>query len=134
MLLQDIAQGAPTAAADPYTRIIGGIIGLIVAATPMWNHYRGKRRDKSQKSAIDELKDALSKQIDDNHRETCATLNAFQLELKDLRAFVVGPDGENGIRGDLRHLKKEMQGLLERERDRLEAKAGYGAYTPRQGT
>lgn len=41
-------------------------------------------------------------------------------QLLVLEAHVIGPDGENGIRGDVRDIKRRVEGLEERERDRLQ--------------
>lgn len=37
-----------------------------------------------------------------------------------LSAHVIGPDGENGIRGDVREIKKQVDGILDRERNALQ--------------
>jgi len=39
--------------------------------------------------------------------------------IAEVRAFCVGPDGTNGIRGDLREMKKRVNGLEQRELERL---------------
>lgn len=41
-------------------------------------------------------------------------------QLLNLTAYVIGPDGENGIRGDVREMKEQIRGLEDRERQRLE--------------
>jgi hypothetical protein len=40
-------------------------------------------------------------------------------EVRDLKAYVIGPDGQNGLRGDVREMKERVGGLEERERDQL---------------
>jgi hypothetical protein len=44
-------------------------------------------------------------------------------QLSELNAHVIGPDGENGIRGDVREIRKRLDGLEQRERERLERQA-----------
>ena len=39
--------------------------------------------------------------------------------IAEVRAFCVGPDGKNGIRGDLREFKARVIALEQRELDRL---------------
>ncbi|HKW09746.1 MAG TPA: hypothetical protein VJO33_05155 [Gemmatimonadaceae bacterium] len=43
-------------------------------------------------------------------------------QLDELKAYVIGPDGQNGLRGDLRVAEERIDGLEERERRRLEAR------------
>lgn len=37
---------------------------------------------------------------------------------------MIGPDGENGIRGAVREVKERVVGLEERERERLDRRLG----------
>ena len=43
--------------------------------------------------------------------------NSLNAGIAELKAYVIGPDGENGLRGDVRELKSDVKGILERERD-----------------
>jgi hypothetical protein len=43
--------------------------------------------------------------------------NRLSTGIAELKAYVIGPDGENGIRGDVRELKQKVEGILDRERE-----------------
>lgn len=109
-LLQTVA-----AAADGHGKelIAAGATFLLVAAQWIAAHHKGRNREKS-------LGDQLDRKLKPLH-EGMSTLT---LEVRDLRAHVIGPDGENGLRGDVRELKEEVSGLLTRERDNLARKVG----------
>jgi hypothetical protein len=49
---------------------------------------------------------------------TTEAIDELELGLRELRVAMIGIDGENGIRGDVRELKDDVKGILERERDR----------------
>lgn len=96
----------------PLQQIAAAIVGLVVVLTPIANHFKGKKRDAGRRSEFD----VLSKKIDTNHKETTLQFQAIGKEVFELKAHVIGPDGENGIRGDVRELKTDVKGILERER------------------
>lgn len=50
--------------------------------------------------------------------ESANALTELKTSIAELRAFIVGPDGENGLRGEVRELKDDVKGILERERVR----------------
>jgi hypothetical protein len=49
---------------------------------------------------------------------TTKSIDELKLGLSELKVTMIGIDGENGIRGELRELKDEVRGILDRERDR----------------
>lgn len=55
-------------------------------------------------------------------RQIAAALQAdvgeCRSEIRDLKAHVIGPDGQNGLRGEVREIKDDVRGLLSRERGR----------------
>lgn len=77
------------------------LVVLIVAGKGLLDHRGGRRRDKSLGEQFGELSAGIA----------------------EVRAFCVGPDGKNGIRGDVHEIKKRVIGLEDRERDRLERAA-----------
>jgi hypothetical protein len=97
----------------PLQEIAAAVVGLVVVLTPIANHFKGKKRDAGRKSEFV----VLAEKIDKNHLATTQQFAAVNIELRDLKAHVIGPDGENGIRGDVRELKEDVKGILERERD-----------------
>jgi hypothetical protein len=80
------------------------VVGVMLGAGKLWDHFKGRKRDRSSTTALTAIRDDLREVKDD---------------VRDLRAFVVGPDGQNGLRGDVREIKSRVIGLEERERDRL---------------
>jgi hypothetical protein len=83
-----------------------GAIGLIVGAGKLWDYFHG-RRARADATANGKKLDRISTAVD-----------KVELDVRDLRAFVVGPDGQNGLRSDVRELKSRVDGIEERERDR----------------
>lgn len=43
-------------------------------------------------------------------------LDSLSNDVQDLRAHVIGPDGQNGLRSEVREIKSDVRGILERER------------------
>ena len=89
-----------TPADAPLQQIGAAIVGLVVVLTPIANHFKGKKRDAGRKSEFS----VLSQKIDVDDFATTQQFAAVNLELRDLKSHVIGPDGENGIRGDVRDL------------------------------
>lgn len=78
-----------------------GLVVLIVFGKGLLDIRGGRRRDESVALRFERING----------------------NIKELRAFLVGPDGENGFRGDLREMRHILNGLLDRERDRLAARS-----------
>lgn len=124
MILTD---APPVAHTDLITQIASTAVALMLAVTTTLNHFKGKRRDRGNGSALE----TIAKKIDDNHKDTTVQFAAITREMLDLKAYVIGPDGENGLRGDVREIKEEVKGILNRERDRVNDPRGVGAYDRR---
>jgi hypothetical protein len=114
-----IARPAP----DPATHspemwaAIGTSAGTFVVAawTAIAAHKKGSRRDTSSNKQLVEIKDAVGE---------------LKTEVAAVKSHVIGPDGQNGLRGDVRELKTDVKGLLERERERdRERDRLHGGYT-----
>lgn len=90
--------------ADPHM-VETATLGVVVGLGKIWDHFRSKPRDTHLRTIarnVDQLRD----------------------DVRDLKAFVVGPDGNNGLRSEVRDVKGRVIGLEDRERDRL-----HGKYT-----
>jgi len=74
-------------------------LGVAVGANNVWSHLKGKKRDRSMSKEFREIKDSV---------------HEVKSDIKDLKAYVVGPDGSNGIRADVRDLKSDMNRLKEK--------------------
>jgi hypothetical protein len=83
------------------------VVGGVVVAKQIMDFFGGRTKDRRHRESTGAMRSDLSGQI-----------AAINLELAELRAFVVGPDGENGIRGDVRELKRDVRRLLDRDRGR----------------
>ena len=81
------------------SNIGAGIVTVAVAIKGLYDHRTNQRRDETAEEQIGQIR----------------------IDIRDLKAFVVGPDGENGIRADVREIKKRVIGLEDRERERLQA-------------
>lgn len=68
----------------------------------------GKRRGNHGKRESKDALDAIARKI-----------TGVETQVAALSAHVIGPDGENGIRGDVREIKKQVDGILTREREAL---------------
>ena len=96
-----------------------GAILAVLTGKGIYDAFRGRTRDR-QKTSID--------------TQLGSRLLRIEEGLRELKAHVIGPDGENGLRGDVREIKARVIGLEERERDRLERGAqrdGFGSYDRR---
>ena len=136
-MFQDLAQQSQSASPAAGTGLIVGLNALMIAAagaaTTIINRRHGRTKEAGKKSELTQLKESIEQKIDENHRETRETFMEIRLELQTLRGHVVGPDGENGIRGDVRELKTQVNALIERERQNLQRTA-FGALDRRSGT
>lgn len=92
------------------TAIAIGLLGVL-------NDLKGRRKDKSQTKTLDQHFAQLAKSID-------RRFNTVDTNIAEVRAFCVGPDGENGFRKDIGEIKDRVGGLEERERERLERSVG----------
>lgn len=72
------------------TAIVAGLLTVAKA----FDHFKGKRRDARH----------------------AATQHRIEGELRDLRAHVIGPDSQGGLRADLAYLERRVTGIEDRER------------------
>lgn len=80
------------------------------------NRYSGKKKDHRQDEKLD-LRFAV---LREENERSFATVRS---DIAEVRAFCVGPDGQNGFRKDIDETKERVDGLETRERERLQAKA-----------
>jgi hypothetical protein len=106
---------------------------FLVLAQWITAHLKGRNRDRSMSTdirkqlageiaplglAIAGIKNDLS--------EVRGDVTTLTMETRDLKGYVIGPDGENGLRGDVREIKARVIGLEDRERDALAAAQLHG--------
>lgn len=85
---------------------------VVLLGTAIANHIKGAKREKSQGRT-------LERGFADLHTTIETRCNQLQEEIRTVSAHVIGPDGENGLRGDVREIKARVIGLEEREREHL---------------
>lgn len=75
-------------------------VGLAVVA-----HVKGRQRAPE-----------LGRELDKRLMPMDIKLDSLSGEVRDLKAHVIGPDGQNGLRSDVKELRTDVKGLLDRER------------------
>lgn len=58
----------------------------------------------------------LGRELDKRLMPLDIKIDSLSGEVRDLKAHVIGPDGQNGLRSDVKDLRSDVKGLLERER------------------
>lgn len=115
--LPDVPVPAP-AVVDHGKELIG-LATVVLLQISRWiaDTRKGARRDTAGAKKINAIESGVAQ---------------LGVELRDLKAHVIGPDGENGLRSDVRELKSDVRALrddvrlLERHRT-----PSVGSYTPR---
>lgn len=106
-----LTQLAQTTESVSHARELYAMAAVIViqVSTVIVAHVKGRKRPAEASKQMDRaLANALT--------PVSIKLDSLQNDVQDLRAHVIGPDGQNGLRGDFRDLKEDVRGLLERER------------------
>jgi hypothetical protein len=101
--------------------VVEALVVVGLAAREWRQTSTEKRRRAATREIVEETVRAavrpLGEKLDRFDREV-------GLKIEQLFGYVIGPDGSNGIRGDVRELRREIEGrvggLEERERKRLE--------------
>lgn len=86
---------------------------------------RGERRDRAHGAHLDERFVTLDLSLEQRFNGVTAQIGEVRADVAEVRAFCVGPDGENGFRGDLREVKARVIGLEDRERDHARLHGPY---------
>jgi hypothetical protein len=121
---------------DP--QMIGDIVVVAIVATKgLVDWTRGGRRDKRHASVLNEKFSSLDLSLERRFGQVALEMKQLEASVAEVRAFVVGPDGENGIRGDVRQLGARFDDMEERERQRdrdRERDRVHGAYDRRSAS
>lgn len=117
-MFPELTQALPSPVPVPYWVTTGGII-LAYAVSELWK-LRGQKKHaettKGERNAdLDQRMNSLKLIIGLNHDTIKHEVLSVATDVRDLRAHVIGPDGRNGLRGDVRELKTKVDGLLNRE-------------------
>lgn len=98
-----------------------GIIMLGIASQGLLAHFKG-RRGKRADTALGKQIEVVVQRIVDEHEVTdVARFTEVTKQYQQLHDHLVGPDGENGMRSDVREIGRRIGELEARERERLEA-------------
>jgi hypothetical protein len=121
---------------DP--QMIGDMLVVAIVATKgLVDWTRGTRRDRRHASVLNEKFSSLDLSLERRFGQVALEMAQLDASVAEVRAFVVGPDGENGIRGDVRSLGARFDDMEERERQRdrdRERDRVHGAYDRRSVT
>jgi hypothetical protein len=110
LLLQALSTPSDTRAVLVEAAVMGAIVGV----GKLFDHRANKKRDIRDRDRETRERASVTQmnRIEESVAETTG-------EVRDLKAYVIGPDGQNGLRGDVREIKERVRGLEERERDQL---------------
>lgn len=99
--------------------LVGAILVATQLGTVLVSHLKGKRGARVATEGLDRRLATLANDLrtaigltGDSIRNDVTSLST---DVRDLKAYVVGPDGQNGLRGDVKELKTQVTGLLSRE-------------------
>lgn len=127
-LLIELAQAAAVPASVSGNLMEFGAIFLLLAAKSVQEHWSGKKRDSTSDARLNARLNGLKTSLIDRIDPVAAKVDILSGEVRDVKAHVVGPDGKNGLRGELREFKREVKerfdSIDERERERLERAIG----------
>lgn len=90
---------------------------LVFVAFHTANRLAGKKKDEKNDEKLDLRFASL-------HSSNEQSFTEIRADIAEVRAFCVGPDGENGFRQDLKETKTRVIELEKRERQRLEDQVG----------
>ena len=85
-------------------------IGALIAA-----HLKGKRGDRTTEGRLtavaNDLRTAINVRCDTLTTDLSALATGLRTDISTLSAHVIGPDGQNGLRGDVRKLRTDVDEL-----------------------
>jgi hypothetical protein len=109
-------------AVDQHILEAGGVV-LALAISKVFDHRKGQLRDKSSGDSIKNGFLTISAKIDQKvgelQRSTDGQFAETNASIARIEAFCIGPDGKNGFRKDIETLTESVNGLIDRERERL---------------
>lgn len=121
---------------SPVVTTIGQVLGMaiVVAGGAAFNHWKGGRRDKGAAekeqrreesldrrltTLVEKVDERIDKRITRFQERVDDRLDKLDAKVAEVRAFCVGPDGENGFRSQIRNLQTDVEDLKQ-QRPRLD--------------
>lgn len=106
--------------------IIPSLAAFLTAAGQWFtSHKKGKQGATMQHKTLERIESKLDTHI----TEVRNTVAVLQADIVEVRAIVVGPDGENGLRGTLNELRDDVK-HIDAEVRRLELEMVSGQQLP----
>lgn len=111
--------GLPVAADTP--TIASALTLIAVVAQGTLAHIKGRRGKRADLTLVSQIKTVITETVAAHERDDVRRFTEVRNDLQRLNDHIVGPDGDNGVRGDVREIATRVMGLETRERDRLES-------------
>ena len=115
LALVQAVQTAANAVKDSPHLAEGIGLGIAYGIGKIFDRRLGKKRDTRG-----DINAATLQRIERNVGNLTKDLDDLSGDVRDLRTLMVGIDGENGLRGDVRELKDDVKEITKRELERAE--------------
>ncbi len=118
-MLTPLTQTLPIVAPDAWHLVgEGALVAGVMVVRDLWNSRNTKKQAATKKvertTELDDRLQSIRHAISLTGDGIRAEITELAGEVKDLKAHVIGPDGQNGLRADVRELKDDVRGLLRR--------------------
>ena len=95
-----------------------GIVAAIALAKVYDARFAHPRIKKERNDELDSRLNSVRTAIDISSQAIRHDVTTLSGEVRDLKAHVIGPDGKNGLRGEVRIVQRELAALAPRRRRR----------------
>lgn len=103
---------------SPIEAVVGAAIVIIQVGTVVLAHFKGKKGAKTADERFADLRTAIGVGQQSLSDEMVKISTDLRADISKLSAHVIGPDGQNGLREDVRQLKVELAEIAPRRRQR----------------
>lgn len=118
-MLQEVTQPQNHTLMDA---VVGGLLVATQLGTVWLAHLKGKKGAKTASEGMDSklanLGSNLRMAIDTRCDALTEDVTAIRADIRTLSSHVIGPDGQNGLRGDVRRIDRELAEIAPRRRKR----------------
>jgi hypothetical protein len=81
------------------------LVVALVGAKAVYDVFGGKKRDRRHNAALDQRFTEQELKLERRFNGISSEITSVQRAVAEVRSFVVGPDGENGLRGDMKEIR-----------------------------